>query len=96
MKDQLLSTTSVQALLESWKQNNVAVPTLVETQMQEVRRLTKFEKTQLMLKYNGKPELPWYALFLDDEIVDVRDSLPDLLRDLKKAGYQLHISEVAA
>ncbi len=89
MKDHLLSTTSVTAMLESWTQNNVAFPALNETPTVEVRLLTALEKEMVKTKYNRETSVPWYGFFLNDTLVAGEVSLKKLLGRMREAGYKV-------
>ena len=89
MKDHLLSTTSVEAMLAFWKQQKIRVPAKANNCMLEVRLLTSLEKKDLKLQYAGNPALPWFGFFLNGQMKAAHDSLPRLLVRLRKANYRI-------
>jgi hypothetical protein len=96
MKD-LLSTTSVPAIVESWRQYAASkIQSEINQSRVEVRVLTDSEKTLWKSKFAGKIHLPWFAAMYKDEVLVISDRLSTLIRELKSAGYSVYDTSTMA
>ncbi|MBY0538661.1 hypothetical protein K2P47_04685 [Patescibacteria group bacterium] len=96
MKDRL-STTSVTAIIESWRQQALPKSPSERSQKRvEVRTLFNSEKAFWKSQFSGDVQVPWFAAVYGEVVLAISDSLPLLVKELRWAGYTVYdLSEIA-
>ena len=91
----LHSSTSVPAMLESWRQQSGGglKPPLSHPERfygKYVRLLTSIERAKVLPDFTeGNPTLPWFGCFCGDAMLGFTDDYKKMLQDLKKANHRI-------
>lgn len=91
----LHSSTSVPAMLESWRQQSGKGPKSLISHPENlsgkyVRLLKPAERAEVSPYFTeGNPALPWFGCFCGTQMLGFTDDYKKMLRDLKKANHRI-------
>jgi len=101
--NELLSTTSVSAIIRHWDQTNIAPENLPSTEkpdplayLLKLRRLTSAERELASIQYDGDDQVPWYGVFsgADGSLQVVCDDLKELLTICEENGRSVQFNNM--
>ncbi len=91
--NKLKMTSSVKAILESWRQVSLIVRAPSHNNRDDalsIRELSPSEKLMITPEYpTGDRALPWFGFFRGDTRLAVSDNYRQLCRQCKQAGYNI-------